>query len=124
MNAAKLFVYQRVYLVCNCNKLHALFPLEFGTYVLYYQIMTRLWIEESLQVQTNSRGQPAVFQLDGQRYVVESVIQEWEVDTDWWVGEGRAWRRLYAIAANDGELFCVLSYDVLGGMWQLERIYD
>jgi len=86
--------------------------------------MTRLWIEESLQVQRNSHNQPALFQLDGQRYVVESVTQQWEVDTDWWVGEGRAWRRLYAITANDGKLFCVLSYDVLGGMWRLERIYD
>jgi len=87
--------------------------------------MTRLWLEElALQVQTNSRNQPAVLQLDGRRHVVESVIQQWEVDTDWWTGEGRVWRRYYAVTTRGEEVFCVVSYDVLGDEWRLERVYD
>ena len=87
--------------------------------------MTRLWAEGlPLQVQTNSRDQPAVIQLANHRYVVERVIQQWEVDTDWWSEQGRAWRRHFAVTTRDGGIFCVLSYDLLSHEWRLERIYD
>ena len=87
--------------------------------------MTRLWTEGlPLQVQTNGRDQPAAIQLNERRYVVERVVQQWEVDTDWWSAQGRAWRRHYAVLLRDAGLFCVLSYDVLAKEWRLERIYD
>jgi hypothetical protein len=87
--------------------------------------MTRLWVDGfPLQVQTNSRDQPAIFQLNGRRYVVEQVVQQWEVDTDWWTEQGRVWRRHYAVTTRGDGLFCVISYDVLKDEWRLERVYD
>lgn len=87
--------------------------------------MTRLWVDGlPLQVKTNSRDQPAIFQLNGHRFVVEQVVQQWEVDTDWWSEQGRAWRRHYAVITRGEGMFCVISYDVLNDAWRLDRIYD
>lgn len=78
--------------------------------------MTRLFVPNlPIQVRTNSRQQPAVFEIVGHRHVVERVIQQWEVDTDWWSGEGSAWRHHYAVITRGENLFCVLSHDVLAG---------
>ncbi len=87
--------------------------------------MTRLWADELLvQVQLDRRRLPAVLQLNGRRYFIARVVQQWEVDTDWWSTEGRAWRRHYAVLTRDAGPFCVVSYDVLADQWHLERIYD
>ena len=87
--------------------------------------MTRLWPEGlSLQVKTNSREQPSVFLLNDRRYVVERVVQQWEVDTDWWSEQGRVWRRRFAVITREEGMLCVLSYDVLKDEWRLDRLYD
>ena len=78
----------------------------------------------AIQVRTNSLQQPVAFQMDGRNHVVDRVIKQWEVDTDWWHAEGRAWRRQYAVITREENLFCVLSRDLLAGTWQLEKIYD
>lgn len=87
--------------------------------------MTRLWTEGlPIEVQTDDRAQPTALLLNERRYVIERVVQQWEVDTDWWSAQGRAWRRHYAVTTCEGGLFCVIRYDVLSKEWRLERVYD
>lgn len=91
--------------------------------------MTRLFVDGlPLQVQTNTREQPAIFKVNDHRFVVERIVQHWEVDTDWWTAEGRVWRRHWALTTCDNGdeagMFCVISYDVLSDEWRLDRIYD
>ena len=63
--------------------------------------MTRIWVDGlPVEVHTNKYDEPAVFILHERRYIVGRIIQRWEVDTDWWTEEGRAWRRHYALTTR------------------------
>lgn len=87
--------------------------------------MTRVWVDGlPLEVQPNKHNEPAIFILNERRYIVRRIVQRWEVDTDWWTEEGRAWRRHYAITTRGDSMLCVISYDVLTDEWQLDRMYD
>jgi len=105
------------------------FPLDNRTGVLYAMDMTRLFCEGlPLQVTQNSRSQPAIFTVNGQRFVVERIVQEWEIDTDWWTEQGRSWTRHFALVTRDNEagpgVFCVVVADMLREEWRMERVYD
>lgn len=86
--------------------------------------MTRLWSAgELIRVVRDSHHQPLRFVWQGQTYHVEKIHQMWEVDTDWWNGQGRIWRDYFAVTTNNG-LLCVLYFDKATSQWRLAKVYD
>ena len=60
--------------------------------------MTRIYPEgEPISVKLNSDGYPQQFIWNGRAHNIQSIRQQWQVDTDWWseeedsVGEIRQW---------------------------------
>jgi hypothetical protein len=78
-------------------------------------------------METDSQGRPARFDWQGRRHALARVVQQWQVDTDWWASEGRVRRDYLTVLTLDG-LLCVLYYDHLDpvgeGGWFLSRLYD
>ena len=85
--------------------------------------MTRIWSEgESIRVESDRAGLPVRFFWHGRRQV-QQIVQRWQVDSDWWLSEGRVWRDYFAAITTDG-LLIVFYYDHLRSEWRLARIYD
>jgi hypothetical protein len=86
--------------------------------------MTRLWPHnQPIEVETDKDGRPVRFVWQFRQHKLGAIEQQWEVDTDWWSEEGRAYREYFAVITADG-LFCVLYYNRLDQTWHLEKIYD
>lgn len=86
--------------------------------------MTRLWSEGSpIAVKMGGSDSPESFTWQGQVHRIQHIWQHWQVDSDWWTEQGRAWRDVLAVSTTDG-LLCVLYYDVQKQEWFLERLYD
>jgi hypothetical protein len=86
--------------------------------------MTRLWAEgESLQVETDSQGNPVRFVWRGRRHRLQRIQQRWQVDSDWWSAEGRVWRDYWAVVTFDG-LLCVIYQNLQDRAWYMAKEYD
>lgn len=70
---------------------------------------------------TDQRGELLAFIWHGERHRVESVIDNWRVDVEWW--RVRIWRDHYRVTTDTG-LLVVLYRDLLDGGWRVQRIYD
>lgn len=85
--------------------------------------MTRLFLDESIRCTLDDSGRPLHFQWHGRRHVVERVVQQWQVDTDWWAPDGRVHRDYWAAITAEGVLL-VFFLDHSDGKWYLAKIYD
>lgn len=86
--------------------------------------MTQLWAAgQPIVVTLDGLGVPTEFVWQGQRHVIRQIVQRWQVDTEWWRGEGRIWRDYLALITADN-LFCVIYHDRLLEEWRLIRLYD
>jgi hypothetical protein len=86
--------------------------------------MTRLWVHGApLTVMVNEQARPLRLSWEGHTHVVSRIVQQWEVDTDWWEITGRIWRAYYAAFTEDG-LLCVFYKDLVVGLWYLSKLYD
>jgi hypothetical protein len=86
--------------------------------------MTHLWpTGQPITVTTDGDGVPTHFRWQEQRHAVRQIVQQWEIDLEWWRPERRIWRRYLALITNDN-LFCVIYYEPLCEEWRLLRLYD
>jgi hypothetical protein len=86
--------------------------------------MTRLWPAGTpLQVITTEQGRPLRLIWQQHTHTIAAIVQEWEVDTDWWEPSGRSWCLYYATLTEDG-LLCVFYQDLVDGAWYLSKLYD
>lgn len=86
--------------------------------------MTHLWpTGQSITVFVDDDGIPTYFIWQEQRHAVSQIVQQWEMDLEWWRAEGRIWRKYLALITSD-HLFCVIYYDRLCEEWRLLRLYD
>jgi hypothetical protein len=66
---------------------------------------------------------PRCFVLAGHLHSIESIVRQWQIDTDWWEPTGRVWCDYYLVTTTDG-LFVVIYYDRLTQAWFLSDFYD
>lgn len=85
--------------------------------------MTRLFTHEPITVRVNDTGRPLSFVWLERKYLIERIIQRWEVDTDWWEVTGRIWRQYTALITTCGVL-CVIYWDMVTEQWMVEKVYD
>ena len=86
--------------------------------------MSRLWpTGEPISIQTDDSGRPLRFTWRSRTYPLVQIQQRWQVDTDWWSGEGRLWRDYLAVTTTTG-LLCVIYQDLLTEEWFLSKLYD
>jgi hypothetical protein len=86
--------------------------------------MTHLWAEgQSITVLLDEHSRPLHFTWLGRQYTCQQIVQQWQVDLEWWREPGRIWRDYLALITVDG-LFCVLYHDRLVDEWRLVRVYD
>lgn len=86
--------------------------------------MTRLWTKgEPIQIQTSSYGVPVRFRWRRRNYLIQSIRQQWEVNTDWWNDDGQIQRVYFVIITGSG-LLCVLYQDLVTDTWYLSKVYD
>lgn len=86
--------------------------------------MTLLWAAGApVIVAVDSTQRPVRFEWQGRAHRVAQIVQQWQVDVDWWAEPGRIWRAYTALITADG-LFCVLYYDLTDDEWRLARLYD
>jgi hypothetical protein len=76
-----------------------------------------------ITVAVDEDGVVSHFVWQEQQHRVERIVQRWQIDTEWWRGEGRIWREYLALITGD-KLFCVIYYDRLCDEWRLIRLYD
>lgn len=74
-------------------------------------------------MESDGAGLPVRFFWHGRRRQVQHIVQRWQLDSDWWLSEGRVWRDHFAAITSDGLLF-VAYYDHLTAEWRLAKIYD
>lgn len=53
-------------------------------------------LDEPIRVTLDAAGRPLRFWWLGRQHVIESVVQQWQVDTDWLTTEGRVYRDYYS----------------------------
>ena len=47
--------------------------------------MTQLWSNgEAILVTLDANGMPTQFIWEEQRYIVQQILQSWELETQWW----------------------------------------
>lgn len=87
--------------------------------------MTRLFQPpQPIAVQRSfTTDKPMQFVWEKATYIVERVVQAWEVDTDWWESTGRVWRAYYAVLTTDG-LMVVIYQDLLTEEYYVSKLYD
>ena len=59
-----------------------------------------------LRVEADAEGRPIAVYLSGQRYAVESVLETWRIDDEWW-RERTVSRAYYELALEDGRVVTV-----------------
>ena len=68
-----------------------------------------------LRVEAGADGRPIAVYLSGQRYAVESVLETWRIDDEWW--REQAVSRLYfSLLLEDGRTVTVYR-DLVSGRW-------
>ena len=68
-----------------------------------------------LRVEAGEDGRPIAVWLSGQRYAVESVLEIWRIDDEWW--RERAVSRVYfSLLLEDGRTVTVYR-DLVSGRW-------
>ncbi len=68
-----------------------------------------------LRVEAGEDGRPIAVYLSGQRLAVESVLETWRIDDEWW--RERAVSRLYfGLLLEDGRAVTVYR-DLVSGRW-------
>jgi hypothetical protein len=68
-----------------------------------------------VRVETGEDGRPIAVYLSGQRYAVESVLETWRIDDEWW--RDRAVSRLYfRVLLEDGPVVNVY-LDAINNSW-------
>ncbi|HXF63379.1 MAG TPA: DUF6504 family protein [Caldilineaceae bacterium] len=86
--------------------------------------MTQLWPDgQPILVELDEHSRPVSFRWLGRTYRLGQLIQQRQVDTDWWQPQGRVWRDYYTLITTCG-LLCTLVYDHLADAWRLIRLYD
>ena len=86
--------------------------------------MTQLWpAGQPIVVTVDGHGIPVEFVWQEQRHPIRAIVQQWQVDLEWWRAEGRIWRDYLALITSNN-LFCVIYYDRLHEEWRLTRLYD
>ena len=86
--------------------------------------MTRLWAQgQPITVITTDLGRPLRLIWQEQTHPIVRILQEWEIDTDWWEAGGRIWCACYAALTEDG-LLCVFYRELPDGAWYLSKLYD
>ena len=69
----------------------------------------------SLRVEAGEDGRPIAVYISGQRYAVESVLETWRIDDEWW--RERPVSRLYfSVLLEDGRTVTVY-WDLVSGRW-------
>lgn len=68
-----------------------------------------------ITVETDGDGAPAAVQLGNGRFAVESIVETWRVDDEWWRGAPIS-RQYWRVALEDGRVVDVYC-DLAGGMW-------
>ena len=67
------------------------------------------------KVETTENGEPATLHVSGHRIGIESVVEAWRIDDEWW-RERPVSRMYYRVALEDGRV--VDLYRALGsGRW-------
>ena len=85
--------------------------------------MTQLWkAGEPIVVTVDDSGTPTHFVWEEQRHTVYQILQQWELETDWW--QSTSIRRQCFAIFTDRKLFCVIYHDLLRSEWRLLRLYD
>ena len=85
--------------------------------------MTRLWSEGPTSASSSTAsGRSAAF-MAGAPPPLCSMVQQWQVDTDWWAPKGGIERDYFAVTTGDGMLV-VLYHDRLADEWWLSNLYD
>ena len=75
-----------------------------------------------LAVSLDQNGLPVRFLWGTTRYTVVRIVEQWQVDTDWWC-ENPVSYRAYGLLTSAGVRFDIY-FDHLQSGWFLDRIYD
>jgi hypothetical protein len=68
-----------------------------------------------VDVETDKSGRPAAVELSGQRRAVESVLETWRIDDEWWRPR-RVSRAYWRLLLEDGRTVDVYR-DIQRGRW-------
>jgi hypothetical protein len=88
--------------------------------------MSRLWTdEEPIMVVTDDGDAPVSFTWQGRVHPVVRVVEQWELQTDWWSEAGEVSRRYFKLITRGG-LLCEIYLDLLAGPgeWRMAKLYD
>ncbi len=80
--------------------------------------LTPLNAPRPLEVTTAADGAPGAITWDGRRVAVESVLDNWRIDDEWWREEIS--RRYYHLLLADGRTLTVFT-DLIAGGWFAQR---
>ena len=80
--------------------------------------LTPLNAPRPLEVTTDADGAPHDVTWDGRRVAVESVLDSWRIDDEWWREEIS--RRYYHLLLADGRTLTVFA-DLIAGGWYAQR---
>jgi hypothetical protein len=84
--------------------------------------MTRLYNETlKVAVETDQEGQLLAFEWNSQRHPIETCLNHWRVDTQWWQLHRR--RDHFKVTTTTG-LLLILSHNLVDDQWYLQRLYD
>jgi len=68
-----------------------------------------------VKVEADDAGRPLAVQLSGRRLAVESVVEEWRIDEEWW-RERPISRAYWRVVLDDGRVVDVYR-DLISGKW-------
>jgi hypothetical protein len=84
--------------------------------------MTLFWADtQPITMKVNGEELPHFFIWQERRYAVKEVVNQWNVDTDWWTK--RIWRDYFKLVTEDENLFLIY-HDLCSGGWFLHRTYN
>ena len=69
----------------------------------------------SLRVEAADQGRPIAVWLSGRRHIVETVLQLWRIDDEWW-RQRPVSRVYYSLLLEDGRTMTVY-HDLISGRW-------
>ena len=69
----------------------------------------------SVRVEAAEDGRPIAVWLSGRRHIVETVLESWRIDDEWW-RERPVSRVYYSLLLEDGRTVTVY-HDLISGRW-------
>ena len=69
----------------------------------------------SLRVEAGEDGRPLAVWLSGRRHIVETVLESWRIDDEWWRPQPVS--RLYYRLALEGGRVVTVYRDLVSGRW-------